>query len=97
MKRGRKGFYCPIKDFHNNNKKLQLIRPRPHVRSCRPSLVLLLLLFRFKMSWDLAIVMPLLVYLAVMIPFRLCFDNEPKILSPSYWFEFTIELVRKGW
>jgi hypothetical protein len=49
------------------------------------------------MSWDLAIVMPLLVYLAVMIPFRLCFDNEPKILSPSYWFEFTIELVRKGW
>jgi len=48
---------------------------------------------RFKMTWDLAAVMPLLVYLAVMIPFRLCFDNEPVLFSPAYWFEFTIDLI----
>ena len=27
-------------------------------------------------SWDLGVVMPLLVYLTIMMPFRLAFDNE---------------------
>ena len=35
--------------------------------------------------------MPFLVYLTVMMPFRLCFNNEPVVGSGTYWFEFLIE------
>ena len=51
---------------------------------------------RFRMGWDLAIVLPLLVYLAVIMPFRLCFNNEPEFGTPIYWVEFTIDLVFIG-
>ena len=51
---------------------------------------------RFRMGWDLAIVLPLLVYLAVIMPFRLCFNNEPAFGTPVYWIEFTIDLVFIG-
>ena len=37
--------------------------------------------------------MPLLMYLTVMMPFRICFSNEPVMFSTMYWFEFCIEAV----
>eukprot|EP00615_Pteridomonas_danica_P010771 CAMPEP_0114346406 /NCGR_PEP_ID=MMETSP0101-20121206/13045_1 /TAXON_ID=38822 ORGANISM="Pteridomonas danica, Strain PT" /NCGR_SAMPLE_ID=MMETSP0101 /ASSEMBLY_ACC=CAM_ASM_000211 /LENGTH=346 /DNA_ID=CAMNT_0001483037 /DNA_START=246 /DNA_END=1283 /DNA_ORIENTATION=- len=40
---------------------------------------------RFRLSWDFLLVTPMLVYLAVMMPFRLCFANEPKTFSAIYW------------
>ena len=48
----------------------------------------------FRMCWDLGLVAPLLLYLTVMMPYRLCFANEPMLNTPSYWFEASIELVR---
>ena len=48
---------------------------------------------RLKMGWDLCLVLPLLVYLAVIMPFRLCYANEPSRGTGIYWFEFTIDLV----
>ena len=38
--------------------------------------------------------MPLLLYLSVMIPFRICFANEPEVFSGVYWFEISIEMVK---
>ena len=46
-----------------------------------------------RMTWDLAIIAPLLLYLAIFLPFRLCFDNEPAVGTPEYWFEFMIDMV----
>jgi hypothetical protein len=51
---------------------------------------------RFRMTWDLALVLPLLVYLAVVMPFRLSFNNEPPFGTPVYWIEFAIDLVFIG-
>lgn len=48
---------------------------------------------RFRLTWDFCIVTPLLLYLAVMMPFRLCFANEPRTFSGAYWFEFMIDIV----
>lgn len=46
------------------------------------------------MTWDLGIILPMIVYLCVMMPFRLCFENEPFFSSHMYWFEFVIDMVR---
>jgi len=51
--------------------------------------------YRFRMTWDLALIMPFLIYLAVVMPFRLCFANEAVVDSGIYWFEFIIDLVRR--
>ena len=51
---------------------------------------------QFRMTWDIAIIMPLLVYLMVMMPFRLCFANEAKPFTIIYFFEFLIDMVRPG-
>jgi hypothetical protein len=48
---------------------------------------------RFRLTWDLAVVMPLLVYLCVAMPFRLCFGNEAPIYTYMYYFEFMIDMV----
>lgn len=45
------------------------------------------------MIWDLALIMPFLIYLAVVMPFRLCFANEAAEDTGIYWFEFIIDLV----
>jgi len=37
--------------------------------------------------------MPLLLYLAVVLPFRLTFENEAKIFTFVYWFEFMIDMI----
>ena len=34
-----------------------------------------------RLTWDMVVTAPLLIYLTVMMPFRLCFDNEPKVFS----------------
>ena len=46
---------------------------------------------QFKVSFP--VVLPLLVYLTVVTPFRLCFANEPPLYTPEYWIDFTIEAV----
>ena len=46
---------------------------------------------KFRITWDLCIVFPLLIYLAILLPFRLCFGNEPPLFSAVYWFEFLID------
>jgi hypothetical protein len=47
----------------------------------------------FRLIWDFCVITPLLIYLAVMMPFRLCFANEPITFSGAYWFEFMIDIV----
>jgi hypothetical protein len=41
------------------------------------------------------LLMPLLLYLTFVMPFRICFANDPVIGSGAYWFEFSIEVVKK--
>lgn len=48
---------------------------------------------QFRMTWDLSLIMPFLIYLAVMMPFRLCFANEARFGTGIYWFEFVIDLI----
>jgi len=48
---------------------------------------------RFRVSWDLGIIMPLLVYLTIMMPFRLCFANEAQSDEPIFWWEFIIDIL----
>ena len=47
----------------------------------------------FRISWDLGVIFPLLIYLAVILPFRLCFNNDPPLFSAVYWFEFIADLL----
>jgi len=47
---------------------------------------------RFRMTWDIGFIMPFLVYLAVMMPFRMCFVNEAKQFTAVYWLEFMIDM-----
>jgi hypothetical protein len=49
---------------------------------------------KFRMQWDLGLIMPFLLYLTVIMPFRLCFANEATLGQPVYFFEFTIDMVR---
>jgi hypothetical protein len=51
---------------------------------------------QFRLTWDIAIIMPLLVYLTIMLPFRLAFANEPPLNSWVYWVEFLIDLFFIG-
>jgi hypothetical protein len=48
---------------------------------------------KFRMTWDLCLIMPFLVYLTVMMPFRLCFANEARFGTGLYWFEFMIDII----
>jgi len=48
---------------------------------------------RFRLTWDVGVIMPLLVYLTCVMPFRLCFGNEAEQFSTIYWFEFMIDMV----
>ena len=48
---------------------------------------------QFRMTWDLCVVMPFLVYLTWAMPFRLCFANEAPYGTPVYWWEFVIDMV----
>jgi hypothetical protein len=43
--------------------------------------------------WDMGVIVPLLVYLTIMTPFRICFDNEPRQFSAGFWFEVSIEIA----
>jgi hypothetical protein len=43
-----------------------------------------------RISWDLTVMMPLLLYLLVMLPFRFAFNNEARIYTWIYWFESII-------
>jgi hypothetical protein len=48
---------------------------------------------KFRMVWDLGVMIPLLIYLMVMLPFRLAFDNEAPRFTWVYWFEFVSDMV----
>ena len=52
----------------------------------------------FRMTWDLAVLLPLLLYLTIMMPFRLCFVNDPVQFSGIYYFECVTSSVtsRRG-
>jgi hypothetical protein len=50
----------------------------------------------FRLSWDLGLMMPLLVYLTVVLPFRLTFENEAPLFTWVYWLEFMIDLLFMG-
>jgi hypothetical protein len=47
----------------------------------------------WRFLWDFAVMMPMLVYLTIMMPFRLSFDYEPSFGSGSWFWEFCIEIV----
>jgi hypothetical protein len=46
-----------------------------------------------RVLWDLGVIMPILLYLTIMLPFRICFDNEPVNGTPMFWVEIAIEMV----
>eukprot|EP00614_Pseudopedinella_elastica_P009436 CAMPEP_0172599062 /NCGR_PEP_ID=MMETSP1068-20121228/19154_1 /TAXON_ID=35684 /ORGANISM="Pseudopedinella elastica, Strain CCMP716" /LENGTH=747 /DNA_ID=CAMNT_0013399195 /DNA_START=167 /DNA_END=2406 /DNA_ORIENTATION=+ len=48
---------------------------------------------KFRMGWDLFLIMPFLIYMTIAMPFRLCFANDPIIFTPMYWFEFMIDMI----
>mmetsp|Transcript_9926 Transcript_9926/g.22814 ORF Transcript_9926/g.22814 Transcript_9926/m.22814 type:complete len:504 (-) Transcript_9926:1962-3473(-) len=48
---------------------------------------------KFRMGWDLFLIMPFLIYMTIAMPFRLCFANDPIIFTPMYWFEFMIDMM----
>jgi hypothetical protein len=48
---------------------------------------------KFRMVWDLGVMIPLLVYLMVLLPFRLAFDNEAPRFTWVYWFDFFSDMV----
>jgi hypothetical protein len=45
---------------------------------------------RFRMTWDVCVLFPLLLYLTIVMPFRMTFSNEAETFSPMY----TLCLVR---
>jgi len=47
----------------------------------------------FRRCWDLCLILPILVYLMVVSPFRLCFANEAVVYTDIFWFEFAVDLV----
>ena len=47
----------------------------------------------YRMSWDFAVIMPCLAYLTIMMPFRMCFGNEPPPDSAVYLFEMTMDFI----
>ena len=48
---------------------------------------------KFRMWWDLGVIMPLLLYLTVLLPFRLAFENEPPRFTWIYWWEFMTDMI----
>jgi hypothetical protein len=44
----------------------------------------------FRITWDLTVMMPFLLYLVIMLPFRFAFDNDARTFSWIYWFETII-------
>jgi len=44
-----------------------------------------------RLSWDLCVILPLLAYLTVMMPFRMCFENEPT--GFMYYMETTFDML----
>jgi len=51
---------------------------------------------RLRVFWDLGVILPIILYLCFILPFRLSFDNEPVFGTKMYWFEFMIDMVRNG-
>lgn len=47
----------------------------------------------FRITWDIGVLMPFLIYLLFSMPFRLCFQNDPVCYTGIYWFELTIEVA----
>jgi len=47
----------------------------------------------FRLGWDLCLMMPFLLYLTIVLPFRLTFVNEAPLFTWVYWFEFMIDLL----
>ena len=46
-----------------------------------------------RLAWDFVVILPLVVYLSVIMPFRICFANDAKQGTGIFWFEVTIELI----
>jgi len=47
----------------------------------------------FRFVWDLGVMMPFLVYLAILLPFRLTFVNEAPLFTVLYWVELMIDML----
>jgi len=69
---------------HLHEAKHAILTSHPHMINPRA---------KFRLIWDMCLLMPLLLYLTFMMPFRICFANDPAIFSGPYWFEFMIEIV----
>jgi len=50
----------------------------------------------FRFVWDLGVMMPFLVYLAILLPFRLTFVNEAPLFTVLYWVELMIDMLFLG-
>jgi hypothetical protein len=46
-----------------------------------------------RMSWDFFLIIPLLVYLAVVMPFKMCFNYESPPYSTMFMWEMVIDVV----
>jgi|MDSY01.1.fsa_nt_gb hypothetical protein len=75
-----------VEDLHTSLEPIVTVRRKDDTCMINPKK-------RFRMFWDICLVMPLLLYLLVVMPFRLCFMNEAKQFSSIYWFEFIIDMI----
>jgi len=46
-----------------------------------------------RLAWDICITIPLLLYIAIMMPFRLCFGVEAKAMSTMWLWELSIDFI----
>ena len=44
-----------------------------------------------RLSWDLCVIIPLLLYLMIMMPFSLCFEYEPKVGTDLFIWELIVD------
>jgi len=49
-----------------------------------------------RMAWDFFVVIPLLAYLAVVMPFKMCFGFESKPMTRMFIWEVTIDIIFIG-
>merc|ERR1719399_1266993 len=46
-----------------------------------------------RLAWDICVTIPLLMYIAIMMPFRLCFAVEAKSMSTMWLWELSIDFM----
>uniref|UniRef100_A0A7S2SDF2 Cyclic nucleotide-binding domain-containing protein n=2 Tax=Rhizochromulina marina TaxID=1034831 RepID=A0A7S2SDF2_9STRA len=46
-----------------------------------------------RLCWDFFVVLPLLAYVSIVLPFRLCFVDSPRTNSTEFWVDFAVDMI----